>query len=346
MTNLTQASQQLFHRPPDECFQSLSDLHRHCLEIKNRSRHFKEPGTEFEAVVDEGHLALRVNGHGAFHLNEWSLSQLCSLAGVNKDTVNRLRSNTASQVFFETLKGRTDEDTDLQALVLDNKLTRSINGSLYKRLWSADLLAMLMEFATDFTPPQKGIDDATGLYAGEQDMFCFLIDPNGWTEIGGEAFAPGFFTWNSEVGKRTVGISTFWFQAVCQNHIIWDATEIIEVSRKHTGKVRESLAAIREAIEQLVSKRDERKDGFAKLIAQAMETRYGTDAEDVQKLLAKAGFARELAKRATDIARQKGAFTLWSVVDALTQLSREAKFAGARNEADQKASSLLSLVSA
>jgi type I restriction-modification system DNA methylase subunit len=33
-------------------------------------------------------------------------------------------------------------------------------------------------------------------------MFCFLIDPKGWIEIDGEAFAPGFFVWNSEVGRR------------------------------------------------------------------------------------------------------------------------------------------------
>ena len=45
----------------------------------------------------------------------------------------------------------------------------------------------------------------TGLYCGEQDMFVFLIDPLGWTEIDGEAFAPGFFLWNSEVGRRSVG---------------------------------------------------------------------------------------------------------------------------------------------
>lgn len=49
---------------------------------------------------------------------------------------------------------------------------------------------------------------ATGLYCGEQDLFCFLIDPAGWIEIGEEAFAPGFFVWNSEVGRRSLGIST------------------------------------------------------------------------------------------------------------------------------------------
>ena len=173
MTNLTHASQQLYHRPPDERFQSLSDLHRHCLELKNRSRRFKEPGTDFEAVVNEGHLTLRVNGHGAFQFNEWSFSQLCSLAGVSKDTVNRLQSSTATQVFSETLRGRTDEETDLQALVLDNTLTRSINGGVYKRLWSADLLAMLMavcsvlELAIGLERMSPlGIVAATGLILG------------------------------------------------------------------------------------------------------------------------------------------------------------------------------------
>jgi hypothetical protein len=57
-------------------------------------------------------------------------------------------------------------------------------------------------------------------------MFCFLIDPTGWTEIEGEAFAPGFFLWNSEVGRRSLGIQTFWFQAVCRNHIVWDAIQV------------------------------------------------------------------------------------------------------------------------
>jgi hypothetical protein len=60
--------------------------------------------------------------------------------------------------------------------------------------------------------------------------------------------------------------------------------------------------------------------------------------------LAQAGFTRDRAKRATQIAQQKGSFILWSVVDALTQLSRDAKFADTRKQADQKPTSLLSLV--
>lgn len=343
MTHLTRASHELFRRPPDERFESLADLARYSQDQKDRSRRLKEAGTEFRPVLHEAAVALQVNGHSPVRLNDWSFSQLCSLAGAAKDTLNRLQPETAAQVLDETLRQRTDAETDLQALVFDDSLVRAVNGEQYKRLWNAEMLAMLQEFAVDFQPPQKGFNGATGLYAGEQDMFTFLIDPNGWTEIGGEAFAPGFFVWNSEVGKRTVGIATFWFQSVCANHIVWDAIEVTEVTRKHTGRVRESLADIRAVIETLVQKRDERKDGFAHVIDRAMETTYGDDADEVQSLLAKAGFTQALTKRATELARQRGRLTIWAVVDALTQLARESHFAGSRTEAEQKAASLLSL---
>jgi len=34
-------------------------------------------------------------------------------------------------------------------------------------------------------------------------------------------------------------------QAVCQNHIVWDAVEVVDFSRKHTANVYESVAEIR-----------------------------------------------------------------------------------------------------
>lgn len=344
MTRLLDASRELFSRPPDERFETLSDLSRHCQETKERSRRVKEASTEFRPVYDakEG-LLLKIDGETPYSLNNWSFTQLCALAGIAKDTVNRLHPQTAAQVFTETLPERMAAERDLQALVFDNTVIRSLNGEKYQRLWNADLVAMLMEFATDFTPPQKGFNGATGLYAGEQDLFVFMIDPNGWAEIGREAFAPGFFVWNSEVGKRSVGISTFWFQAVCANHIVWDATDVIEVTRRHVGKVNESLSDIRRIIEVLVQKRDERKDRFATVISKAMQTKYGSTAAEAEELLAKAGFTKALAKRAAEVAREKGSFTLWTVVDALTQLARDQRYAGSRTDVDQKASALLSL---
>ncbi|CAN5915249.1 hypothetical protein BH23PLA1_BH23PLA1_40080 [soil metagenome] len=145
------------------------------------------------------------------------------------------------------------------------------------------------------------------------------------------------------MGKRSVGISTFWFQAVCANHIVWDATEVTEFTRKHTGKVGEALGDIRRIVEQLVQKRDARRDGFVTVMKKAMEERFGEDAEEVLKALAKHGINRSLAKRAIELAEKQGRFTIFALVDALTQLSRELEFAGDRTDADQKAAGLLAL---
>jgi len=339
MANLTMASRELFRRSPDERFESLPDLARFCQRLKEESLdRWHLPGT-FQPRVHDHQLQLALGSDGAFEMNDWSFSQLCRLAGVSKETVNRLSSETAGRVFEETLP---TGNKPLQVLT-NNGSVRSIHGVGYTRLWNTDLLNILQEFATDFQPPQEGFNGATGLYAGEQDMFCFLIDPAGWTDIGGEAFAPGFFLWNSEVGKRSLGVQTFWFQAVCQNHIVWDAVEIVEFTRKHTANVHESLTGIRQIIETLVKKRDERKDGFARLVKKAMETRLGSDDEEVEKVLAKEGITRNLARQALEIARDHGRFTIWSLVDALTRIAREFTNAGDRTEADQKAAGLLAL---
>ena len=220
---------------------------------------------------------------------------------------------------------------------------RSIHGASYTRLHNADLLQVIRETATDFTPPQVGFNGGTGLYCGEQDMFAFLIDPTGWIEIEGEAFAPGFFVWNSEVGRRSLGLQTFWFQAVCQNHIVWDAIEVLDFSRKHTANVHDALLDIRRGIDDLVAKRDARRDQFAVAIGNAMKERLGDDADEVMKKLAEHGISRSLAKQATELAASQGRFTIFSLVDALTKLTGKAQWIGDRTDADQKAGSLLAL---
>ncbi len=338
--NLTRARGELFRRGDDERFASLQALWEHCQREKEQSLDRWHPPQSLVPRPDaHGRLSLEAGSDGAFLLNDWSFGQLCHLARVSKDTVNRLTPETASQVFRETLPAG---NKPLQVFTQD-RLVHSVHGVSYTRLFNADLVTMLREFATDFQPPQQAAAGGTGLYCGEQDMFVFLIDPNGWAEIEGEAFAPGFFLWNSEVGKRSVGVQTFWFQAVCQNHIVWDAVEVVEFTRKHTSGVGDCFAEIRRIIEALVKRRDERKDGFMAVMRKAMRTKLGEDAEEVLKELGKHGFSRTLAKEALEIAREQGRFTIFALVDALTRLAGKLANAGERTEADQKAAQLLAL---
>ena len=338
--NLTRASHELFRRTPDECFPSLSVLSQHCQWQKQQTQELWQPPRTLGAMpVNTDRLLLAAGEDQMFQMNDWSFGQLCRLAGVAKDTVNRLTPDTAGMVFRETLPRG---DKPLQLFTLGDQL-RSIHSASYTRLYNADVLAVVQEFAVEFQPPPKGFNGATGLYGGEQDMFAFLIDPAGWIDIGGEAFAPGMFVWNSEVGCRTVGIETFWYQAVCQNHIVWDAVEVVDFSRKHTANVHEALSEIRRAIENLVQKRDQRRDGSVKAVQRAMETTLGSDAEDVLKVLGQNGISRSLAKEAVEIAEGQGRFTIFAMVDALTRIAGRQVNAGDRLLVDQKAAGLLSL---
>lgn len=339
MAMLTRANEQLFTRTEDEQFQTFDDLWRHCRRQKESSReHWPLPQT-VETRSRSGDLVLSLGTDGDFGMTDWAFSQLCRLATVSKDTVNQLSAETAARVLGETVPRGTKP---LQMLSIDDRI-RSIHGTSYTRLYNVDLLSVVREFATDFTPPQRAITGGTGLYAGEEDMFCFLIDPLGWIDIGGEAFAPGFFLWNSEWGRRSVGMQTFWFQKVCANHLVWDATDVVEFTRKHTANVHDSLGEIRRMIERLVEVRDARRDAFAQVVEKAMRERFGDDAEDAVKKLHANGIPKGLAKEAVEIAEQQGGFTIWSLVDAITRINGRAQNAGDRTDADRSAARILAL---
>ena len=95
------------------------------------------------------------------------------------------------------------------------------------------------------------------------------------------------------------------------------------MTRKHTRSVGDALTEIRVAINQLVDKRDAARDQFVATIRKAMNEPTG-DKEETLHILADHGVNRPLAKKAVELAEGRGKrFTIWSVVDALTQLSRD-----------------------
>jgi len=144
--------------------------------------------------------------------------------------------------------------------------------------------------------------------------------------------------------RNSVGIQSFWFQKVCQNHIVWDAVEVRESSRRHTARVRDFLDVARTNIGDLVKRRDERRDQFVEVLGKAMRQQLGDDAEEVLKQLRKHGISKDLGQRAIEIAQRGNGFTIFSLVDALTQLSQQVSIIGDRTELDIKVAALLSLV--
>ena len=93
----------------------------------------------------------------------------------------------------------------------------------------------------------------------------------------------------------------------------------------------------------LVQQRDVRRDGFFRVIRKAMAEKLGRDADEAIKVLIQEGIPAGLAKDALEIAKQRGAFTIFAVVDALTRLNHKLQFAGDRAAMDQKAAAILAL---
>ena len=163
MTNLSLANQELYRRTPDECFESLESLAVHCQGQKERAQDCWKAPLELDLVAVPGSsLSVQIGTDGACLMNDWSFGQLCRLAGVAKETINRLRPETARQVFSETLP-RSNKPLQL---FTQGDLIRSIHGTGYTRLYNADVVEMLRGVAVDFEPPQKAFNGATGLVCG------------------------------------------------------------------------------------------------------------------------------------------------------------------------------------
>ncbi len=188
MATLTRASNELFRRKPDEQFPTVSALFRHCQEQKEKAVEKWHSPSDVRPVLHHQRPMLSLGEAGNHNLNNWSFLQLCQITGVAKDTVNKVSAKTGVDIFLDTLPRGSKP---MQFLTEGNNL-RSIHGAAYTRLFNADLLGLVNEFAVDFQPPQEAVGGGNGFYVGEQDIFVFLVDPLGWCEINGEEFAPGF----------------------------------------------------------------------------------------------------------------------------------------------------------
>lgn len=91
MANLNQASRDLSRRTPDECFPSLTALLERCKKEKEASADRWIPARAIPMdPTGAGRLLLTAGHDGAFEMTDWSFGQLCRVAGVGKETVNRL----------------------------------------------------------------------------------------------------------------------------------------------------------------------------------------------------------------------------------------------------------------
>ncbi|MDE2010225.1 MAG: DUF932 domain-containing protein, partial [Candidatus Omnitrophica bacterium] len=263
----------------------------------------------------------------------WAFGQLCQYAQAPASYLRKLPAELACINLQWGLERSPLRDESL-VLAQSNghNQIRAITSTSYGRIWDHQVVEAVEKANYDgrwqipaasyaTSNPKR----ATTLYASDRDVFIFLVDPKNPIEVGGEQLFRGFYTWNSEVGSATFGLCTFLYRYVCDNRIIWGATDVQELRIRHTGGAPERFAY--EGAKYL---RRYAEESTTKLIegiksAQNKEIPLNEGRGDtVESWLQDRGFTKAQAKASVDsaIAEEGRARTIWDVVNGITAYAR------------------------
>jgi hypothetical protein len=372
--NLMQASEQWWKRPDDQRFLTLEDLKASVAARRDQSwtgamasNSLRVNATE-SGTAGSGPGGLLVQAYDPtagenrqLALSNWSFGQLSQLASAPAGYLRKLPAVLAAinlQYGLERLAQR--DDVLLLAQSNGSDVARAFTSVTYGRIWDKQVVEAVEKVNGDgrWTIPAasyavKNPKRATTLYASDRDVFIFLVDDKNPIEVpqnGGRVkeMRRGFFTWNSEVGAATFGLTTFLYDYVCDNRIIWGATNVRELRIRHTNGAPDRFAY---EGDQYLQKYAE--EATAPLVA-GIQNAQQFDIESkllnkgkgdtVESWLQSRGFAKAVAKASveTAIAEEGSARSLWDVIQGVTAYARSIPNTDERVALESKAGELMS----
>lgn len=360
--NLMEASKQWASRPADQRFETLQALRDSVHSRRLRSRSIDLDLPLIHVNKSEGDSFTINSGIAACEPSHWAFNQFAGLLKAPAsylralptpllvDCLNHgLNSAPRDSVKFMTISSDDEKPNRLQA----------VTSPTYGRIWDADCVdavARLVERSNGkfHNPLAYGVSSQgqisgtvakpSGLYASDRDVFMFMIDGGSRLEAGPRAkLNRGFFVSNSEVGARTFTLTTFLFNEVCGNHIVWGATNINSLSIRHTknGPYRfdsEAAPALMAYCNESVAREES-------AIRKAQNLLLPTEPEALEKFLAPFKFTKGEVKSGFDFAKaEEGECrTVWQLVQGLTAYARGFDYIDARTDLERRAGSMLNL---
>ena len=236
-----------------------------------------------------------------------------------------------------------------------NNSLAAITSTTYGRIWDAEvaLAALDIQARTNgkfYNPkaydPGTGKPVPSGLYASDRDIFIFMIDGGSMLDAGPRAqLNRGFFLSNSEVGSRTFTVTTFLFNVVCGNHIVWGAQDVREVSIRHNCNAPRRF--ITEAMPGLLAYSNSSATTEIAKIRKASDFLIEVaDREQLVAWLRARKFTKTEAEETIDFAnREEGdCRTLWQLIQGATAYARGFEHLDARVELETKAGNLMNIL--
>ena len=363
---LMQAHQQWASRPEDERFISLPEMAAFKNTQRANSRASVVSSRQIEAApFGDDHKGLLINSPAGQDIapTNYSFGQVATLAGAPAGYLRKLPSELAADcINFGLHVTRDIEDVGLLSYQNGGgPELRAATGPKYGRIWDADILARLIEYVGDGVTGQWKVPGEFGkpvvvdrgnttLYASDRDMWLFLADEENLIELPGagrdggpDLLARGFFLWNSEVGAKTFGISTFLFRYVCCNRMIWGARD------QHTVKIRHSAGAPDKFLEEAVpALEDYSQSSQVNILDSLQKARETVLADNMEDWLA-TRFTSRLAKKAMDlheVEEGRPVVTAWDTIQAITSVARDLPHQDDRVALERRAGDIIDLVAA
>lgn len=364
-TVITRASSEWANRPDDERYLSLAELKAAVLPRKKESwTSTGEPSKLTILPSEDNKIGVQVynrtNGQDIILApTHFAFGQLAQYAQAPGSFLRTQPAELASIILQWNLEHRAVRENVLTLAQSngDHKL-RAMTSTSYGRIWDKDVVEAVekVNLHGDWKIPAASYSAskpkrATTLYASDRDVFIFLVNENNPVEVAGERLFRGFYTWNSEVGAQTFGLSTFLYRYVCDNRMIWGATNVQELRIRHTGGAPERFAY--EGARYLRNYANESTAVLTGQIAkaQAYELPASERAQDKKSegwagWLRGKGFTDAMAKNSVAAAQaEEGqARSLWDIINGVTAHARSIPHTDERVKVERLAGKLMDVV--
>jgi hypothetical protein len=345
------ASRQWFSRPDDERYLNLESLRE---AVADRTAHLHivaKPVTEVNVSHrrkgDDFEMVFNVE-RGEWEMTHWSFSQVCSIARTPADFMRTTHPVLAEKCMnYGLLTGR-----DSHSLQLNHKngQLRAMTSTKYGMIRDLDVVDAVMSMNAAqggvwVVPPTSFKQEdlsATTLYASDRDVFIFLVDPKRSIQVGDTNLFRGFYVWNSEVGARTFGISSFKYERVCGNRNIWGVHDQITMKFKHSSLAPDRFySEVQPALNEYALSSAERDEAQ---LRKAKALPLGKTDDDVMEwITTRGGFGKReaLAVRNTALDEYGQCETLWDLIWGATAYARKFPHTDARVNFEERAGALM-----
>jgi len=351
---LFKAHNQWSTRPADERFASVQELYTATRAYRATAGEKLVPVSELRVEAIEGDVQLVGKKNNPAKFTHWAFGQVAARVGAPANYLRELPATLACQNLNHGLAKYADKHDTANLLFHQNGglLLRALTSDKYERIWNFEVAERLLDLEGKGWKPamptiNKTAHDFPALYASDHDMFAFVTNDSAIIREPGnpDGLMRGVIVENSEVGASALKLTRFLYRALCSNHIIWGASDVMEISVRHVGDARQRWSRYEGELRRYANQsalEDESRIASAK-----REVLGGTKEQVLDKLFGIRSL--QLSRKTLDAGYDAvaigdgGANTVWGMVNGLTRHSQTLQYADARVAVDRAAGKLMEI---